>query len=539
MPKLWSRKNRGLFAADGTQLTEETRKAYQVWIERFSDAGYSCETADIGDVQSFLANLHRSANTKRHALNALSNAFEEAKHKGLRKDNPVSGLPRERKAQIIKLILPPLDEDQVVAMIHSADTPRDKAIVRLLSETGLRVSELCNLRIGDFERTESDESRIHVRGKGKKDRYVPLSESCSKAVQKYLGYRQTAREHLFLNQHGKRMTPQAVGAVTAAAGKRAGIAGRVSPFRLRRTFAIALRNRGEDLVRIGEALGHASVTSTQQLLSPEKRGFSVCDGAQPAEMTRKTYQRFIELFNDAGYSFETAGTGDVQAFLAELGRAGYAPASVGVARAALNTMFLEAIHQGVRKDNPIVGLPREESPRRVPEVFTQDQVVAMIHSADTPRDKAIVRLFSETGLRVSELCNLTIGDFERTEGNESRIHVRGKGKKDRYVPLSESCSKAVQECLGHRQGAREHLFLQRSDTPMTRFAIFGVIQKIGKRAGIAEPVNPTKFRNTFAKALLDRGADVQAVKRVLGHESTVATAIYTAIGTGTSKPPTK
>lgn len=172
--------------------------------------------------------------------------------------------------------------------------------------------------------------------------------------------------------------------------------------------------------------------------------------------------------------------------------------------------------------------------RALPDTLTVEEIDSMISSIDTTtakglRDRAILELLYSCGLRVTELCDLKIGDLFFGEGY---IRVVGKGDKQRLVPISGVARDRIQLYMELRQGRKssaEHLFLNNraKPKPLTRVMVFTIIKQAALRAGITKQVSPHTFRHSFATHLLEGGANIRQVQELLGHESILTTEIYT------------
>jgi integrase/recombinase XerD len=218
--------------------------------------------------------------------------------------------------------------------------------------------------------------------------------------------------------------------------------------------------------------------------------------------------------------------------LYELGREKSSQArSLSSIKSFFNYMLLE---------NMIVTSPAEfveapKSSRPLPDTLTVEEIDLMIGSIDasTPkglRDRAILELLYSCGLRVSELCDMRIGDLFFGEGY---IRVTGKGNKQRLVPISSVARDRIQLYLETRERNRrqETLFLNNRGTQLTRVMIFTIIKQAAKRAGIEKSISPHTFRHSFATHLLEGGAGIRQVQELLGHENISTTEIYTHLDT--------
>ena len=196
------------------------------------------------------------------------------------------------------------------------------------------------------------------------------------------------------------------------------------------------------------------------------------------------------------------------------------------------THFLEAA--GVRKDpkeTPVA--PR--LPRTLPRILSQEEVGRLIYAPDSKRpeglrDRAILSFFYASGLRVSELAHITADRVDVTTG---ALRVMGKGAKERITFLDDRTRHLLEDYLATVRPAlakdRPELFLARDGTPLTRQALWTLIKKHGRAAGITSPLSPHVLRHSFATHLLEKGLDIRSIQLLLGHEDIRTTEIYTHV----------
>jgi integrase/recombinase XerD len=180
-----------------------------------------------------------------------------------------------------------------------------------------------------------------------------------------------------------------------------------------------------------------------------------------------------------------------------------------------------------------------ESPRisrNLPEVLSTEEIDRIESSIDLSkpdghRNKAIIEVLYSCGLRVSELINLRISDVNLKKGY---LRVRGKGDKERLVPIGVSAIKEIEHYLSQRKAqnnidgdSMDILFLSRRGKSLTRVMIYTITKNLADKAGINKKVSPHTFRHSFATHLIEGGADLRAVQEMLGHESILTTEIYT------------
>lgn len=207
---------------------------------------------------------------------------------------------------------------------------------------------------------------------------------------------------------------------------------------------------------------------------------------------------------------------------------------------SLKAFFDWCLVEGERKDNPCDAVDFPKLGQYLPEVLSVEEVEAIMDSVDlrSPsgvRDRAILELLYGCGLRVSELCGLSISHVYLDEGF---VRVVGKGDKERLVPLGEPASDAFRAYLEVRplpaQAAyQDTAFLNLRGTPLSRVSVFKMIKKQALLAGVDKEISPHSFRHSFATHLIAGGADLRVVQEMLGHESILTTEIYTHIDSGT------
>ncbi|MBP5342611.1 tyrosine recombinase [bacterium] len=205
---------------------------------------------------------------------------------------------------------------------------------------------------------------------------------------------------------------------------------------------------------------------------------------------------------------------------------------------AINS-FIDYLYKEERISNEQI--TRVKSPKmekRLPVVLTINEVNALIEASkgDKPldyRNYCMMELLYGSGLRISELINLNIGDIHL---NNKLINVFGKGSKERIVPLNQESIKALQAyvltyrvLINPKIKDMDALFINRNGERISRVGVFKLIKELGLKAGIQKEISPHTLRHTFATHLLEGGADIMAVKELLGHEDISTTEFYTHV----------
>lgn len=196
--------------------------------------------------------------------------------------------------------------------------------------------------------------------------------------------------------------------------------------------------------------------------------------------------------------------------------------------------------------DPTLEIASGKSVRRLPKALTITQILAMIESAYkesepiTLRDQAMLELLYSSGARVSELIGINVNDLSTTATNDGEIttlKLRGKGSKERIVPLGSFATKAIENyCVRIRPDlvakGREitsALFVNTRGGRISRQSAWQIVLNSAKAAGVTDHVSPHVFRHSYATHLLDGGADIRVVQELLGHASVTTTQIYTLI----------
>jgi integrase/recombinase XerD len=229
-------------------------------------------------------------------------------------------------------------------------------------------------------------------------------------------------------------------------------------------------------------------------------------------------------------------------FLVSLREEGLSPRSVSRSFSAVRGFHRFLMIEGVTRVNPTEAvtpprlgrsLPDVLSPQEVESILQQPRVTGQDRRLLWLRDRAILETLYATGMRVSELITLRQADL--TVDREV-VRVFGKGSKERLVPIGKSAVHWIEryrgECragLLRRGTAQDVLFLNARGTPMSRMAVWKIVQQYARKAGIVKEVHPHTFRHSFATHLLEGGADLRAVQEMLGHSDISTTQVYTHI----------
>ena len=232
----------------------------------------------------------------------------------------------------------------------------------------------------------------------------------------------------------------------------------------------------------------------------------------------------------------------IEEHLEQLHEDGMGQRSLARHLAAIRGFHLFILRENYSQNDPTENMETPRSSRKLPVFLTLDEVDDLLSVPDTgtplgQRDQAILEVLYASGLRVSELCGLTTQDIDLDDGS---VVVRGKGSKERIVPLGNIAVEALRLWLrdgrnSMAEAARSSaIFLgPRNGKALTRQAIWKIIRRCALSAGINKPLSPHKLRHSFATHLLQRGADLRAVQTMLGHADISTTQIYTHLDRST------
>jgi site-specific recombinase XerD len=187
------------------------------------------------------------------------------------------------------------------------------------------------------------------------------------------------------------------------------------------------------------------------------------------------------------------------------------------------------VREKILKNNPATSLiyPKLEKP--LPKFLTEEEVkkILEIPCGDdfiSLRDKAILEFLYSTGARVSELVSLKRSDLDLIGGI---IKVKGKGRKERLLPLGEPAIESIKRYLDKRKDNNPFLFVNQRGKPLTDRGVRLIVERYIKKVFLSLKVSPHTFRHSFATHLLNRGADLRSVQELLGHSSISTTQVYT------------
>lgn len=279
--------------------------------------------------------------------------------------------------------------------------------------------------------------------------------------------------------------------------------------------------------------------------------------------TQRNYRQALEHFwtwhhedRSSAPVWETLQRDDFRGFVRFLGRHNLSRAAIQLRFSALRTFYKFLIRRGAVESLPIKGLALPKMEKRLPKYLTPEQMnalliapIAWLKQTATPakaktagrplsipasfRDLAILEVIYSCGLRISELCGLRVEDLDWPE---QLVRVRGKGKKERLVPIGGPALRAIEEywqLLPERPAGNSPVFLSetKARSPISPVMLQRRLKHYLAIAGLDPSLTPHKLRHSYATHLLDAGADLRSVQELLGHAHLVTTQVYTHITT--------
>jgi len=251
--------------------------------------------------------------------------------------------------------------------------------------------------------------------------------------------------------------------------------------------------------------------------------------------TFRAYKKDLGEFCDyAGKEAADIEMIDVRGFVALQIRNGLSKTTAGRRLAAVRSFLKFLTREGYLKSNPAKLVTTPKAEQHLPGFLSVDDVFALIEKPDTmgfinSRDRAILELLYSSGLRVAEAAGLNLEDINTKEG---LVKVRGKGKKERIVPLGSKAVEAIKTYMVEKillKKKNKALFLNRSGSPLSDRGIRRIVVKYARLIGVKGQIGPHTIRHTFASHLLQAGADLRVIQELLGHASLSTTQKYTHI----------
>jgi integrase/recombinase XerD len=262
---------------------------------------------------------------------------------------------------------------------------------------------------------------------------------------------------------------------------------------------------------------------------------------------RRDLKKFADFLLEKKLDFATISEDEVVTYEVELKSRGLSLASINRSTSALKT-FYKYLSREFGISDPTTSIATNKLSRKLPKALTISEIESLISSAERSsntaslRDRAILEILYGTGARVSEVVGINVGDFGKAtlEGSEiATLKLRGKGSKDRIVPLGSFAKTALDNYLvrlrpqlvakssGNR--SENSLFLNSRGTRLSRQSAWQIVIAAAEACDLSGKVSPHVLRHSYATHLLDGGADIRVVQELLGHSSVTTTQIYTLI----------
>lgn len=261
----------------------------------------------------------------------------------------------------------------------------------------------------------------------------------------------------------------------------------------------------------------------------------------PSRYTLRNYRtditHFLAYLQEEECELQHADRNLLRRYLAQQLAAGVAPASIRRKVSSLRSFYRFLSQQGYVATDPTHGVRGPSMPRRLPSFLPLDDTLQVIAAADEDspislRDRAILELLYASGMRVSELGGLDLGDVDL---GQRQLRVRGKGHRERLVLMGLPAAQALSHYLANgrpcllRDPGEVALFLNRFGGRLSVRAVQLLVRRYSRRAGLAQRTYPHLLRHTFATHLVDGGADIRVVQGLLGHARVATTQVYTHV----------
>ncbi|CAB4674602.1 unannotated protein [freshwater metagenome] len=258
---------------------------------------------------------------------------------------------------------------------------------------------------------------------------------------------------------------------------------------------------------------------------------------------RRDLDKFSQFLTDDDLHKVTGET--ITEFEASLRISGMSDGSINRVLSTLRSFF-KYVTQEFTVPNPTLDTHSKKTHRRLPKALSIAEIVSLIEASHresdviTLRDRAMIELLYSSGARVSELVGINLNDIsimESADGSVTTLKLRGKGSKERLVPLGSFATAAIDDykvrlrpmLSAKNSKTNPALFLNSRGGRITRQSAWTIVLKAADAVGLAGKVSPHVFRHSYATHLLDGGADIRVVQELLGHASVTTTQIYTLI----------
>ena len=257
---------------------------------------------------------------------------------------------------------------------------------------------------------------------------------------------------------------------------------------------------------------------------------------------RRDIEKFLIFMNDEGYTLQSVDQVLIRNFLARETISRISKRSNARRIIAMRRFYEYLVREEVVINNPFYSISTPKLDKKLPEFLYYEDLMKLLKvNAEREdflmeRDQAILELLYASGIRVSELVNLTL---QNVNVRDRIMRIFGKGKKERIVPFSFSCQKSLQKYLdstrkellnkNEKSLGSPYVFLNVRGEKLTTRGVEFILTNIEKKAGVTMSLHPHKLRHSFATFLLEQGLDLRVIQELLGHESLSTTQVYTHI----------
>ncbi|RWZ60200.1 site-specific tyrosine recombinase XerD [Halobacillus fulvus] len=227
---------------------------------------------------------------------------------------------------------------------------------------------------------------------------------------------------------------------------------------------------------------------------------------------------------------------NVMKFMYALNDKGRSPATVARILSSIRLFHQFLVREKVTNQDPSLHIETPKKERKLPKVLSSEDVEKLLSVSGTDpldtRNRAMLEMLYATGLRVSELVSLKVGDLHLTMGF---VRCLGKGSKERIIPLGDMAKDAIEQYLAKGRNAlvkkksTEELFVNHHGNRLSRQGFWKILKAVAREVGVTKELTPHTLRHSFATHLLENGADLRAVQEMLGHSDISTTQIYTQV----------
>ncbi len=255
--------------------------------------------------------------------------------------------------------------------------------------------------------------------------------------------------------------------------------------------------------------------------------------ANTVESYMRDINQYLSYCGASSKKVESADSGVLRAYIDYLSLAGKSEATKSRIVASVRCFYRFLISNGIAKSNPADGIKLQKTEKRLPGILDSNEIVLLLSQPDgsdykSIRDKAMLELLYATGIKVSELIELSVSDLNLQIG---LLHLHN-GKRERIVPMYPGAVKAVANYLVNvrpaivTDKAEDRLFTNMNGQPMSRQGFWKIIKHYSEKAGIKKDITPHTLRHSFAAHLIENGAQLKDIKEMLGHSDISSTQVY-------------